>query len=178
MDSENLVALFHNIGRLKTIERSGWVRCGIPEPESVADHILRTAFMAMMLGDELGVDSKKLVQMVLLHDIAEAVVGDITPGDGISGEEKSRREEEGLKQLLGDIPNNEKYIALWREYEEGTHPESKLARNLDKLEMALQAREYQAAYPEKNLEEFITDAEALIDVPEIVELLREVRKIP
>ncbi len=177
MDNENVVSFFHKIGELKTIKRSGWVRCKISEPESVADHSFRCAFMAMVLGDILDVDTERLIKMALLHDIAEMVLGDITPHDGLSMEEKSQREEEGLLFLLEDIPNKEKYVALWREYEEGRSMESKLARNIDKLEMALQAREYGRVHPEKNLDEFIDEAERHVDLSEIKTLLQEVKEI-
>jgi 5'-deoxynucleotidase YfbR-like HD superfamily hydrolase len=175
VDNENLVSLFHKIGELKTIKRSGWVRCGVPEPESVADHTFRCAFMAMILGDMMDVDSEKIIKMTLIHDVAEAVAGDITPHDGISRKEKSQREEDGLQLLLEGIRNSEQYIALWKEYEEGNTPESKLARNIDKLEMALQAREYQTAHPEKNLSEFIDGAEKFMEIPEVMAIFEFLR---
>ena len=176
MDHENLVILFHKLGKLKTIKRSGWVRCEIPEPESVADHTFRCAFMAMILGDEMEVDTGKLVKMALLHDIAEAVVGDITPHDGITREEKSEKEEEGIEQLLGGLPNSGPYFALWREYEEGKSMEARLAQNIDCLEMAMQAVEYQDIYPDIDLSEFVTNAQEQIDIPGIMELLQGIER--
>ena len=176
MDHENLVSLFHKIGKLKTIKRSGWVRCGIPKPESVADHSFRCAFMAMMLGDMLDVDTERLIKMALLHDMAEVVSGDITPHDGITKEEKSKREGEGILSLIKDLPNKETYLSLWKEYEEGRTMESKLARNIDKLEMALQTIEYQRAHPEKNLDEFIEEAERHMEIPEVMAIFEIVKK--
>jgi 5'-deoxynucleotidase YfbR-like HD superfamily hydrolase len=172
VESENLVTLFQKLGELKTIKRSGWVRCGIPEPESVAEHSFRCAFMAMVLGDMMEVDSIKLIKMALLHDVAEIVAGDITPHDGVPREEKSRIEEKVLKALLDTIPGNEQYVALWKEYEEGISPEARLAQNIDKLEMALQAIEYRDRYPDNDVSEFLTSAKEQIDLPEILELLR------
>ena len=176
MENDNLVSLFHKIGELKTIKRSGWVRCKIPRAESVADHSYRCAFMAMMLGDMLELDTERLIKMALLHDIAEIVAGDITPYDGVTREEKSRMEERGLEDLLEGIQNSEQYVALWKEYEEGRTMESKVARNIDKLEMALQAREYQRAHPEKNLDEFIEEAERHMEIPEVLAIFEIVRK--
>lgn len=176
MENENIVSLFHKIGELKAIRRSGWVRCGIPEPESVADHTFRCAFMAMMLGDMLEVDTDRLIKMALLHDIAEIAAGDITPYDGVTREEKSRVEEIGLEDLLEGIQNSEQYIALWREYEEGKTTESRVARNIDKLEMALQAIEYQNSFPEKDLSEFIDGAEKHMEIPDILVIFEILRK--
>ena len=170
MDNENLISFFHKLGELKAIKRSGWVRCDIPKPESVADHSFRCAFMAMVLGDILDVDSERLIKMALIHDIAEVVAGDITPHDGVTREEKSRIEERGLEELLKGIKNSDHYIDLWREYEEGESMEARLVQNIDRLEMAMQAVEYQNKYSNNNLSEFITNAKEQIDLPEIMEL--------
>ena len=122
------------------------------------------------------VDTLKLIKMALVHDVAEAVAGDITPHDGVTREEKSRKEERGLEELLGSVKNNEQYIALWKEYEEGNTLESKIARNIDKLEMALQAIEYQNTYPDKNLSEFIDGARKHMEIPEVLAIFEILRK--
>ena len=176
MEYKNLLTLFRKVGELKTIKRSGWVRCEIPEPESVADHSFRCAFMAMILGDRMAVDTFKLVKMALLHDIAEVVAGDITPYDGISSKEKAQREEAGLWTLLENVKNVDQYIALWKEYEEENTMEARLVKKIDKLEMALQAREYEHAYPDIDLSEFIAVAEGHIDLPEIETLFEDAEK--
>ncbi|UCF07590.1 MAG: HD domain-containing protein [Thermoplasmata archaeon] len=170
MDKEKLVHFFQRAGQLKNIKRAGWVRAGIAEPESVADHCFRTALMAMVLGDLLDVDSGKLVKMALLHDVAEIVAGDITPHDGIAREDKSSLEREGLEELLQHIPWAGEYIGLWQEYEEQRSVEAELVKNIDKLEMALQAMEYQHRYPDLDLSEFIEEAKNFICHPEIIDL--------
>ncbi len=170
------LALFYKIGELKKIKRSGWVRCNIPDPESVADHTFRTAFIAMMLGDILKVDALKLMKMALIHDLGEVVVGDITPYDGIEREEKRRKEEEGLRQLLWDLPNGNEYMDLWKEYEDQKSDEAMILKNIDKLEMAVQAMEYQEVFPDEDLSEFILEAERGINIPEIRDLFGEFRR--
>jgi 5'-deoxynucleotidase YfbR-like HD superfamily hydrolase len=150
MNANALSYLFHRVGILKRLIRSGWLRHNIPEPESVADHSFRCTFMAMILGDALDVDSEKLLRMAVLHDLAEVQVGDITPYDGISREEKRKMEEEGLRKLLGDIPHANVYLDLWLEYEAQESKEAKILREIDKLEMALSAVEYQKMSAEKS----------------------------
>jgi 5'-deoxynucleotidase YfbR-like HD superfamily hydrolase len=176
MKKDELLPLFHKVGDLKKIKRTGWVRHGIPESESVADHTFRTTLMAMTMGDILEVDSFKLIKMALIHDLAEAIAGDITPHDGISREEKQRIEEMGLKQLLKDVPNGQAFLELWVEYEEQNSREAIILKNIDKLEMALQAGEYQKAFPDKDLSEFILEAHRQINIPEMRGLLEEVRR--
>lgn len=142
--------------RLKSTKRTGWVRRGIKDPESIADHMYRMGIMALISNDIPGVDRDKCIKMAIVHDIAEAIVGDITPADGVPKEEKSRREREALDQmcqLLGAVPTANEITQLWMEYEENSSPEAKVVKDFDKVEMILQALEYENEQG-KNLEEF------------------------
>lgn len=170
------VEVFHKVGDLKKIKRSGWLRYNISNPESVADHTFRVAFIAMILGDHLGADTLKLIKMALIHDIPELSCGDITPHDGISLEEKRKKEEDGIKKILLNLPNGQEYVDLWREFEEGKSIESKILKDIDKLEMAIQASEYKREHQNKDFSEFFTDAEAHIRVPEICTLFEAIKK--
>ncbi len=167
MNYSELIYLFHRAGELKKIKRSGWIRHGIPEPESVADHTFRTTFIAMIMGDLLKVDMLKLVKMALIHDLAEVLAGDITPYDGVTKEEKQRREETSLIQLLSGLPNRDHYLNLWREYEEQKSQEAIILKNIDRFEMALQANEYQQEFPDKDLSEFLHGTEGHDEIPDI-----------
>ncbi|KAJ8499087.1 hypothetical protein OPV22_009639 [Ensete ventricosum] len=132
--------------RLKTTKRAGWVRRGVREPESVADHMYRMGIMSLVFQDTPGVDRDRCVKMALVHDIAEAIVGDITPTDGVPKLEKSRREREALDhmcKLLGGGSRAKEIDELWMEYEDNSSPEAKLVKDFDKVEMILQALEYE-----------------------------------
>ncbi|CAL9074347.1 HDc [Musa troglodytarum] len=132
--------------RLKTTKRAGWVRRGVREPESVADHMYRMGIMSLVFQDIPGVDRDRCVKMALVHDIAEAIVGDITPTDGVPKLEKSRREREALDymcKLLGGGSRAKEIDELWMEYEDNSSPEAKLVKDFDKVEMILQALEYE-----------------------------------
>uniref|UniRef100_A0A0E0CGM2 5'-deoxynucleotidase n=1 Tax=Oryza meridionalis TaxID=40149 RepID=A0A0E0CGM2_9ORYZ len=133
--------------RLKTTKRAGWVRRGVQGPESVADHMYRMGVMALVAADlPSGVNRDRCVKMAIVHDIAEAIVGDITPSDGVPKEEKSRREQEALDHmcsLLGGGPRAEEIRELWMEYEQNATLEAKVVKDFDKVEMILQALEYE-----------------------------------
>ncbi|KAG0463154.1 hypothetical protein HPP92_021630 [Vanilla planifolia] len=132
--------------RLKRTKRAGWVRRGVREPESVADHMYRMGVMALIAKDIPGVDRDRCIKMALVHDIAEAIVGDITPSDGIPKEEKSRREREAIDHmcsLLGGGSRAKEIHELWLEYEENSSLEAKIVKDFDKVEMILQALEYE-----------------------------------
>ncbi|XP_060171667.1 uncharacterized protein LOC132602889 [Lycium barbarum] len=142
--------------RLKTTKRAGWVRRGVNDPESIADHMYRMGVMALIGADLPGVDRDKCVKMAIVHDIAEAIVGDITPADGISKDEKSRRERAALEdmcKLLGGGSRAKEISDLWMEYEENSSLEAKVVKDFDKVEMILQALEYENEQG-KDLEEF------------------------
>lgn len=171
--SSRLLELIHHAGKLKTIKRTGWKEKNIPNPESVADHSFRVALMSMLLADELNIDALKLIQMSVIHDLAESIVGDITPNSGISVKEKQSLEKKAFNQLFKDYPGGDQFISLWEEYEEQKSKEAKILKNIDKLEMAIQAVEYQKKFPEKALTEFIEDARKHIDIDEIVSLFQQ-----
>ncbi|XP_030954964.1 HD domain-containing protein 2 [Quercus lobata] len=142
--------------RLKTTKRAGWVKRDVKDPESVADHMYRMGLMALIASDIPGLDRDKCIKIAIVHDIAEAIVGDITPSDGISKEEKSRREREALDhmcKLLGGGSRAQEIGELWLEYEENSSPEAKIVKDLDKVEMILQALEYENEQG-KDLDEF------------------------
>ncbi|KAL6525416.1 hypothetical protein OROHE_015723 [Orobanche hederae] len=143
--------------RLKMTKRAGWVRREVKEPESIADHMYRMGLMALIASDIPGVNREKCMKIAIVHDIAEvAIVGDITPSDNIPKQEKSRREQEALRnmcELLGGGERAKEISDLWMEYEENSSMEAKLVKDFDKLEMILQALEYENEQG-KNLEEF------------------------
>ncbi|ESQ46322.1 hypothetical protein EUTSA_v10000291mg [Eutrema salsugineum] len=142
--------------RLKTTPRAGWVKRDVQNPESIADHMYRMGLMALISSDIPGVNREKCMKMAIVHDIAEAIVGDITPSCGVSKEEKNRRESEALEhmcKLLGGGERATEVAELWREYEANASPEAKVVKDFDKLEMILQALEYEQDQG-KDLEEF------------------------
>lgn len=132
----------------------------------------RMAILALVLEGQFAVDSNKLLRMILIHDLPESdpEVGDITPFDGISKEEKSAREAAAMEKLCASLPNGAQMLALWREYEANETPEAKLAHQIDALEMGLQAKEYRAAQA-INLEEFVESARQKISDPVLLAML-------
>ncbi|CAM6127751.1 unnamed protein product [Calypogeia fissa] len=143
--------------RLKTTKRTGWVNHGLKESESIADHMYRMAIMALVLSDGVpGVNKDRCVKMAVVHDLAEAIVGDITPSDGVPKEEKSRMEREAMDQMCSMLGNGDaaqEMKELWQEYENNATPEAKLVKDFDKVEMILQAQEYEQQQG-KHLEDF------------------------
>ncbi|XVE98657.1 hypothetical protein REPUB_Repub03eG0125900 [Reevesia pubescens] len=160
--------------RLKTTKRAGWVRRDVQNPESIADHMYLMGLMTLIASDIPGIDRDKCVKMAIVHDIAEAIVGDITPSDGIPKAEKSRREREALDhmcKLLGGGSRAKEIEELWMEYEENSSSEAKIVKDFDKVEMILQALEYEHEQGVDLHEFFQSTAAALQDLHDYVDEL-------
>ncbi|TFK25121.1 HD domain-containing protein [Coprinopsis marcescibilis] len=145
-EKKDMLAFIHVIERLKTQKRTGWVNNNVSGPESIADHMYRMAMLSMLVDDQ-SLDVSKCVMIALVHDLAEAQVGDITPHEGFTKAEKHKLEEDAMKSFVHDMlhgsPAAQRIFALWKEYEEGVTPEAKFVKDLDKFEMATQASEYE-----------------------------------
>ena len=139
-----LESFFQKVLELKNIPRQGWKnKLDMNNVESVADHSYSTAMMSMVLSDLEGLDTEKIIKMALLHDLAESVIGDVTP-DEIKGERKISIENKAMIQILENLPSNvaEQYIILWDDFQKNSSKEANLLHEIDKLEMAFQAKFY------------------------------------
>ena len=90
--------------------------------------------------------------MALVHDMAEGLVGDLTPVDGVPKVEKNRIEAATMdwisQKLLGNVHGGragQDLRAAWQEYEDGETKESKFVHDVDKIELLLQMVEYERA---------------------------------
>ena len=138
-DLEGVLAFLRAAERLKTVTRSGWTSAG--EQESVAEHTWRLCLMAMLLyGRTPGIDLARLLKMCLIHDLGEAIGGDVPAPAQQAGGTKADRERADLLLLISPLPpelQNE-IRELWDEYEAADSPEARLVKGLDKLETILQ----------------------------------------
>ncbi len=129
---------------LKVNTRSAHTSAG--KKESVAEHTWRLCLMAMVLAPSVPeVDFAHLVRICIVHDLGEAIGGDIPAPEqarrASSGHaHKADAERRDLVQLVAPLPpaRRAEIIALWDEYEAARTPEARLAKALDKLETILQ----------------------------------------
>jgi putative hydrolases of HD superfamily len=182
VDTERLIEFIAEAGKLKRLPRTGWVESGVPDPESVADHSFRVALIALVLADASGLNSLKVVRMALLHDLAEAETGDLTPTQKNAAPESARRaENQAMEGILGNLPEAIRgvYRDIWYEFSESNTEEARLVRDADKLEMVIQASEYHGSGGEGaklmrfwHAEIFREDARAIRDAVRIRSLGR------
>ncbi|MCA9828148.1 MAG: HD domain-containing protein [Nitrosopumilus sp.] len=172
-----LLDFFKTAANLKNIPRQGWIdKLSMNDPESVADHSYSMAIIGMVISDLENCDSEKILRMILLHDLAESRIGDLTPGQ-LSEERKAVMENDAFCQITDGLPDviKSQYLKIWTEYQEDTSPESRLVHQMDKLEMALQARSYQNdGYDPERLESFFESAKAGITNPRLKEIFAEI----
>ena len=133
---------------LKNVLRAGWVRAGIESPESVAAHSWGMSMLALKLSPK-ELDLARVLSLCIVHDIPEVRVGDLTPHDDTST--KAEDELNAMKEMAPE------WVGLFEEYEQGKTPEAKFVKQLDKLDMALQAEIYQSKF-DIPLTEFIESA--------------------
>jgi putative hydrolase of HD superfamily len=125
--------------RLKTVLRSGRTSSG--RPESTAEHTWRLCLMALVFAPHLGeMDVMKLLKICVVHDLGEALGGDVPANVQSSKAEKTDRERADLQELVTPLApaQRDEILSLWDEYEAASSPEARIAKGLDKLETILQ----------------------------------------
>jgi len=169
-----LIDFFHIICNLKNISRKGWIdKLSIDNPESVAEHSFSMATMAMIFSDLNQYNTEKILKMSLLHDLAESVIGDLTPGE-ISKIKKAELENKTMKNILENLPPNlaEYYSNIWNEYQDNQTEESILVHEFDRLDMVFQAKKYsESGHNKEKLETFFETAKNEIKNKELSDML-------
>ena len=174
-----LITACFELCHLKQLYRQGWLRRGVPPErcESIAEHSFGVAMLALWLAPARPMlDVDKVVRMALLHDLGEVYAGDIIPGDGVSEAEKHQREAKSVRQILSRLSQGQEFIEIWDEYEAGVSAEARFVRQIDRLEMGLQAAVYQRQGLIDGSEFFASARQALTD-PQLMALFEEIRSV-
>jgi len=170
LNTADLKALLLEALRLKELPRTGWVRAGVEQPESVAAHSWGISWLVLALCPK-EIDQGRALALAVIHDLPEVRAGDITPHDGVSDTEKRNLESDALAQMLSGHKRAAELLALWREYDLGETPEARFVKACDKLDMALQAQRYEMLQDELDLSEFIDSALRKLADSELAALL-------
>lgn len=140
METNELLEILVQAGKLKQAKRHCFVEKD--RQESVADHSYRVALMAFLLKNNFtDVDTSKVIEMCLIHDLGESFMGDIPTFE--------KKQEDGKKesQLMVDWistfsePTRSQWLALWQEMEAQESLEAKLYKALDKCEAIISHNE-------------------------------------
>tara|TARA_B110000438_G_scaffold65511_1_gene66090 strand:- start:359 stop:883 length:525 start_codon:yes stop_codon:yes gene_type:complete len=169
---------FFQIAGLKKLPRSGWkIKLGLNDSESVAEHSYMMSVMSMVLADMKSLNSEKVIKMSILHDWAESKIGDFMP-DEIGYDKKSELENYAMTEILELLPQKiqSDYQDMWNEFLARNTPEARLVHELDKLEMALQAKIYETDIDPEKVKPFIISAVEQIMDPDVKKILMDILK--
>jgi len=131
------------VGQLKLSKRTGWWQAGVPEPESIAEHSFRTAIIGYVLAVLEQADPDRTAVMCLFHDVAEARIGDIpnVARAYVSHEPEVQIASDQVAGMPSDL--RESILGVVGRFEAQESPEALLAKDADRLECLMQAREYE-----------------------------------
>ncbi|MBX3735772.1 MAG: HD domain-containing protein [Candidatus Didemnitutus sp.] len=138
-DIHSLLAFLRRAERLKTVTRTSWTSEG--KQESTAEHTWRLCLFALSVKPWFPeLDFERVLAIALVHDLGEAVSGDISAVLQVGAPPKHEQERRDLIQLLGDAPDSVRtnLLALFDEYNSAATPEAKFVKAVDKLETILQ----------------------------------------
>ncbi|WP_339947270.1 HD domain-containing protein [uncultured Albimonas sp.] len=134
-----ILAFLQGAERLKHTLRSGFTSGG--RPESTAEHSWRLALMIALFARDLpGVDLERLLKLALVHDLGEAISGDVPATAQRADDGREARERADMQTLCAPLPEDlrAQMLDLWEEYAAAATPEARLAKGFDKLETILQ----------------------------------------
>lgn len=143
--------------QLKYKIRSGWDQnhwhVKSERIESIAEHVYGTCILAISLESEFpfDIDLEKVIKMLTIHEIGEVLIGDITPFDKTTLEEKVKLEHKAMQDVLSSLAKREELYELLVEFDEKDTNEAKFAYLCDKLEADIQAKVYQDAGCQREL---------------------------
>jgi putative hydrolases of HD superfamily len=168
--------------KLDALKRTGWVNCGIENPESVKEHTEALIRLAGELSEYLTTEEQDgLIDMLEVHDWPEAIHGDevileVNPGDKKALlEAKFENEKRALEDLCKNIPNGKEILSLWLRFETSDDAAATFARELDKYQAVEKALEYEEMQNIPLFEEFLNYSIRYINHPILLERIERLR---
>lgn len=140
---KEITKLFYELGQLKRVKRAGWWMAKIDEPESDAEHGLRTVMIGRILAQLENVDYHKVADMLLFHDLHECRINDLHKvGRRYINHDNAKKA--AFKEAISRLPKDmaDHFYNLFLEFEDKDTPEAIVAKDADLLECAIQAKEY------------------------------------
>lgn len=140
MNRNQLYCLVDSLGKFKDLKRTGWKNFGVYNSESDADHSFSLTLLALLLAPP-ELNRCRCMELALIHDLPEIIVGDITPEETTDYSAKAEKEKKAMQQIAHQLERPE-LMALFTEYEAQQTLEARFIKALDKLDNILTARYY------------------------------------
>ncbi|HET9894237.1 MAG TPA: HD domain-containing protein [Streptosporangiaceae bacterium] len=142
-DSDRLsrdTIFLYELGTLRHVQRT-WRQFGGVPYANVAEHTLRVTWIAMMIASREGADVAKVIQLALLHDVAEIRTGDV---NYLSRLYADRHEDEAISDMVNGTSLESDLAKLWEELKLRESLEAKIVKDADALDCDLELRESEA----------------------------------
>lgn len=142
---KNVINYYVLCNKLKNVIRTGWLDWNVKRErvESIAEHIYGVQMLAIAMKSEYkyDIDLMKVIFMLAIHELGEAIIGDLTQFQ-ITKEDKVELEHKAVHDILDGLIDGDYIEELFLEFDEKKTPEAKFAYQCDKLECDLQCRLY------------------------------------
>lgn len=147
----NILKFYYYNHTLKSKLRTGWdkehwnIESENERIEMISDHIIGAVGLAFAFGSEFKyeIDINKVLKTLMIHEIGEAIIGDVTPFDNVSPEQKHEIEHMAMKQVLGNLNKCDELYQSLLDFDACINPIDKFSHYCDKLEADLQSKVYQ-----------------------------------
>ena len=137
---EKQLSFLREIDRLKTVVRQSPL-LDKSRKENSAEHSWHLAMYALLLHEYAcgPVNTNRVIQMLLLHDVVEIDAGDFPIHSGSSSELQAAQESKAAARLFGLLPPQQgnELMALWQEFERADTEDAKFAKALDRFQPLL-----------------------------------------
>lgn len=151
--------------KLKNLQRSGWVKRGVKNPESVADHIISLREIGYTYNNLSTKDRNDLIDMLEVHDWPEAIHGDeIIVTQNMEDRKKLKaikfeKERKALIEICNNIAEHgDTILNLWLRFETSDDDIATLGRQIDKYQAIEKALEYEKTQGISSFQDFLNYA--------------------
>lgn len=154
---EEIFKFYYLNFKLKNKIRSGWDdkhwNINSERIERISEHIIGTIALAIAMDSEFNyneeidfdrnIEIDKIIKLLAIHEVGETLIGDITPFDGITPEQKKEMEHKAMIDAVGNLSDKNNLLDLLFNFDEQFSNESRFAHFCDKIEADLQSKFYQ-----------------------------------
>ncbi len=176
---QEIYEFYKKYNELQTVLRKGWLMRNVPvkRHEDDAHHTLQTILLADLIIRYKNIpdlDILKILEMLLIHDIGETIIGDVAMIES-DYEQKKQNERDAVKEQLACLGEElgTYYFNLWVEFETESSREARFAKVIDKLDAVMKAKQYDQEFnTDKYFKDFYPHALGVLSENEFLDIVK------